>query len=84
MGNKPDDKNIGGAEDGRNPEYGPLMSVRDAARYIGMSRRWLESCPDLKPIDLAKPGARRRVPRWSKRKLDEYIASRLDPKGRAD
>lgn len=57
----------------RNPaEY---FSRRDAAKFVGVSVRWLESQTAIPKINLARPGARRATWRYSRRDLIAFMES---------
>jgi hypothetical protein len=53
-----------------------LWTTREAASYLGVSPRWLEQAP-IPKVNLARPGAKRAMPRYRKRDLDAYAAERV-------
>ena len=61
------------------PESGgdALITRKEAADYLRVSVRWLEGCPDIPRVDLARPSAKRATIRYRKSDLDAYIASRM-------
>ena len=60
----------------RNPSRVGLLSKRDAAAYLGVSVRWLESNPAVPRVNLAQPGRSRAMWRYRVGELDEFAASR--------
>ena len=56
--------------------HGPLMTLRQAAAYLNVSPRWLEAQDAVPHVDLAKPGARKAMPRYWTAGLDEFMARR--------
>lgn len=58
------------------------LSQKEAAAYIGMRVRWLDTAP-IEWMDFRKPGALRAVKRWSREALDDFLESRLVQPGHA-
>lgn len=54
-----------------------LLNKQEAAEYLKVSIRWLETNPDIPKVNLARPGSRRAIIRYRKSDLDSYIASRV-------
>ena len=52
------------------------LSRAAAARYLGVSVRFLEGDTSIPKHDLGSPGARRATWRYHKRDLDEWMAAR--------
>lgn len=58
----------------RKAPTSPLLSVGEAAEYLGVSRRWLEGNSELAPVDLSTPGSTRPMLRYARAELDRYVA----------
>jgi excisionase family DNA binding protein len=60
-------------------EDGRLLTLREAAAYLGVSTRWLQSATAaglIKRVSLALPGRTRGPVRYRKSDLDAFIESR--------
>ena len=69
--------NIGKEHPHRNPlPPGQLLTLKEAAAYLGVSTRWLESNREIVPVNIARPGAVRRMLRYRVSDLDAFAASR--------
>lgn len=60
---------------GRSPRG--LFTLREAAAYLHVSRRWLESQPSIPRVDLAPHHSQRRMWRYRQSDLDALVASRV-------
>lgn len=61
----------------RNPSVPrKLLKPQEAARYLGVSLRWLETNPEIPRSNLAPPSSRRGMWRYSVADLDAFVASR--------
>ena len=49
----------------------PLLKIRDAAAYLGMSCSWFKQSPHARQIPYIRLGAKSK--RWRKEDLDSYI-----------
>lgn len=67
---------IAGGQPDRNP-FGPgkLLTLRQAAAYLSVSRRWLEDNPDVPFVNLALPGRKRAMRRYRVGDLDSYVVA---------
>ncbi len=54
-----------------------LLTLREAADYLRVSRRWLESQRSIPRVDLAPPTSQRRMWRYRQGDLDTIVATRL-------
>lgn len=62
---------------GHSPTSNGLFTLREAAEYLRVSRRWLESQRSIPRVDLAPPPSQRRMWRYRREDLDAVVASRL-------
>lgn len=54
-----------------------LLNKREAAAYLKVSIRWLETNPDIPKVNLARLASKRAIIRYRKSDLDSYIAGRV-------
>jgi hypothetical protein len=52
------------------------MTLKQADAYLSVSPRWLEAQRDVPHVDLAKPDAKKAMPRYWPAGLDEFMARR--------
>jgi excisionase family DNA binding protein len=57
-------------QNAKAPEY-PLLKIRDAAAYLGMSCSWFKQSQHARQIPYVRLGAKSK--RWRKEDLDSYI-----------
>lgn len=62
---------------GHSPTSNGLLTLGEAAEYLRVSRRWLESQRTIPRVDLTPPPSLRRMWRYRRGDLDAVIASRL-------
>jgi hypothetical protein len=55
----------------------PLLTVAEAARFLGLSVRHLQDRADIPRVDVAAPGATKPAWRYRLADLDHFAASRL-------
>lgn len=55
-----------------------LMTARQSARYLGVSKAFFESKirPHIGCIDMRAPGNKKPMPRWEVAELDRFIVTR--------
>jgi hypothetical protein len=54
-----------------------LWTTPEAAKYLGVSVRWLQGMGLLPKVNLARPGAKRATVRYRKRDLDAYVEGQV-------
>lgn len=57
-------------------ENDEMMTRKEAARYLGMSERWLADAKHVPAVDMRQPGAKKASWRYSKKALDKFMADR--------
>jgi hypothetical protein len=71
----------GHAREATQTQAAPLpqgyLTRQEAARYLGVSLRWLEGNMSLPKVDIAQPGARRPTWRYRVADLDAWMEKRL-------
>ena len=56
-----------------------LLRRPEAARYLGVSVRWLDSLRDIPVVNLAGATSRRSMPRYRRSDLDRFVEQRSGP-----